>query len=56
MLKADLVRAHTGKTPGIEHLKPSDSVKEIPVCERHLAHQNPEYIENQHLGLRRREY
>jgi hypothetical protein len=27
MLKTDLVRAHTGKTPGIENLERSDSVK-----------------------------
>ena len=47
MLKANLVRVHTSKTPGGENLKPSDPVKEKSQSVRDaLTHQNPEYIEN----------
>ena len=34
MLKADLIRAHTSESPGIENLKPNDLLKgKIPAYE-----------------------
>ncbi len=44
MLIADFIRAHASETPGSKNLKECDFVKQNSSV-RHLAYQNPEYIE-----------